>query len=230
MAFQLSSWQPDRGLQLAKSLRHLECDKDAENPTVMPLVMLQRFRWTFLIRHPQNSIPSLYRLSATASKREETGWRYFLSSEAGYYELRRVFDYLHGQGLFQGSPLETNRASLPQKAQPCIIDADDLLQQPEIVIKAYCGYIGIDYQPSMLQWDSKEDDDYAAQVFAAWTAFHRDAIESRGLMAKKKKSPRSKEEDFRAWLDEFGHEGATSIQTTIDKNLPHYLYLKQFAL
>jgi hypothetical protein len=56
-----------------------------------------------------------------------------------------------------------------------------------MVVKAYCGYIGLDYQPSMLQWDSKEDDDHAAQVFATWTAFHRDAIESRGLMAKKKK-------------------------------------------
>jgi hypothetical protein len=56
-----------------------------------------------------------------------------------------------------------------------------------MVIKAYCDYIGIDYQPSMLQWDSKEGDDHAAQVFATWTAFHRDAIESRGLMAKKKK-------------------------------------------
>lgn len=187
MAFQLSPWQPDQELQLAKSLRHLECDKDAGNPTVMPLAMLQGFRWTFLIRHPQNSIPSLYRLSATPSKREETGWRYFLSSEAGYCELRQVFDYLHGQGLFQGSPLETNRVSPPQKVQPCIIDAEDLLQQPEMVIKAYCDYIGIDYQPSMLQWDSKEDDDHAAQVFATWTAFHRDAIESRGLVAKEKK-------------------------------------------
>ncbi|KAI1299718.1 hypothetical protein F5Y03DRAFT_386204 [Xylaria venustula] len=231
MAFQLSHWQPDQTPQLAKSLAHLQCDRDAGNPTVLPFEILQRHRWALLIRNPQQSIPSLFRLSATPAKREATGWRYFLPSEAGYAELRRMFDYLLGHGLME-DPEGTNREQHQghEAMQPCVIDAEDFLQQPEKVIKAYCGYIGLDYQPSMLLWDSKEDDDQAAQVFATWTAFHRDAIESRGLQAKKAKARRSTEDDFRAWVEEFGQEGADTIQRVIEQNMPDYIYLKQFAM
>jgi hypothetical protein len=95
-----------------------------------------------------------------------------------------MFDYLLRQGVISSSH-DTDGEQQQQAVYPCLIDAEDLLQQPEKVVKAYCRYIGLDYRPTMLQWDSKEDDDHAAQVFATWTAFHRDAIESRGLKARK---------------------------------------------
>ncbi|KAM0812441.1 putative Sulfotransferase domain-containing protein [Seiridium cardinale] len=230
MAFQLSPWREREKLQIAKSLQHLQSDKDEGNPSVLPLAILQRFQWTFLIRHPQQSIPSLFRLSSTAAKREETGWQYFLPSESGYYELRRMYDHLSRQGVIPSLSPQSVDGEKQQGAHPCLIDAEDLLRQPEKVVKAYCGCIGLDYRPDMLQWDSNEDVDQAAQVFATWTAFHRDAIESRGLEARKPRPSRSKEEVFDSWVTEFGEEGATLIQKTIKENLPHYLYLKQFAI
>ncbi|KAK6064476.1 hypothetical protein SCUP234_13003 [Seiridium cupressi] len=210
MAFQLSPWREREKLQIAKSLQHLQSDKDEGNPS--------------------ESIPSLFRLSSTAAKREETGWQYFLPSEAGYYELRRMYDHLSRQGVIPSISPQSVDGERQQGAYPCLIDAEDLLRQPEKVVKAYCGCIGLDYRPGMLQWDSREDVDQATQVFATWTAFHRDAIESRGLKARKARPSRSKEEVFDSWVAEFGEQGAALIQKTIKENLPHYLYLKQFAI
>ncbi|KAK8013653.1 hypothetical protein PG991_009246 [Apiospora marii] len=206
MAFQLSHWQPGQLPQLAKPLAHLRCERDSENPTVLPFEVLRQFHWALLIRNPQQSIPSLYRLSSTPAKREATGWHYFLPSEAGYAELRRMFDYLLGQGLFPGGGGSKDTTNIDggerrwdyAMMQSCVMDAEDLLEHPERVIQTFCRYIGLDYQSSILQWDNKEDDDQAAQVFATWTAFHRDAIESRRLQARKPKTRRSKDEDFRA--------------------------------
>lgn len=185
MGFQISPWRERDRLQLAKSLQHLQSEKDAGNPSVLPFAILQRFQWTFLIRHPQHSIPSLFRLSSTPAKREATGWRYFLPSEAGYYELRCIYDYLMRQGVISNLGSANGNGAQQHEPRPCLIDADDLLQHPEKTVKAYCRHIGLDYQPTMLQWDSKEDVDQAAQVFATWTAFHQDAIDSQGLKAKK---------------------------------------------
>jgi hypothetical protein len=99
-----------------------------------------------------------------------------------------MFDYLLRQGVITSSQDPDGEQKQKQQQQvmhPCLIDAEDLLRQPERVVKAYCRCIGLDYRPTMLQWDSREDDDHAAQVFATWTGFHRDAIESRGLKARK---------------------------------------------
>lgn len=183
MAFQLSPWRKGKKPQIATSLQHLLSEEDAENPSVLPLAILRRFQWIFLLRHPQRSIPSLYRLSSTAARREETGWLYFLPSEAGYFELRQLFDYLLRQGVITSG--HSQKASGEQHQHICLIDAEDLLQQPENTVKACCQYIGLDYRSDMLRWDSKEDDDQAAQTLNNWAAFHADAIKSRGLNTKR---------------------------------------------
>lgn len=143
---------------------------EPDNPTALPIEVLEKFCWTFMIRKPQSSIPSLYRLSMPAS-REATGWHYFLPSEAGYRELRRLLDFLLSHKIID-----------PHNV--CLVDADDLLDQPAKYTEAYCKYIGIDYKPEMLRWDSEEDDAQASEVFGTWTAFHLDAIHSRGLNAR----------------------------------------------
>jgi len=66
-----------------------------------------------------------------------TGFYNFLPSEAGYDELRRVFDFL----------LETHQIEDKPAADAVgitVIDADDLLDNPEGIIKAYCQQVGID--------------------------------------------------------------------------------------
>lgn len=68
------------------------------NPTVLPLETLKKYHFTFLIRHPRRGIPSYYRCCIPPLD-EVTGFKNFMSNEAGYLELRVLFDYLKEQGL-----------------------------------------------------------------------------------------------------------------------------------
>jgi hypothetical protein len=168
-----------------------DANAEEDNPTVMPTEMLRGFHWTFLIRHPRRSIPSYFRCTIPPLS-ELTGFHEFMPSEAGYDELRRLFDYLLDQGIIgpakagDEAPLDEalNDTSSEQggaSADRCsitVIDADDLLNNPEAILKIYCKEVGIDYSPAMLQWGDEDNQQYAAKAFEKWYGFHHDAIES----------------------------------------------------
>lgn len=172
-------------------------ESEPNNPTVMPEAILKQFHFTFLIRHPRSSIPSYYRCTIPPLD-ELTGFYNFDPSEAGYDELRRVFDYLRSNGQIgprvAGHPelsddingqngstnghSDTNAGTT--KVDICVVDADDLLDNPTGIIEAYCNSVGIDYHESMLKWDT-EDQKHATDAFAKWKGFHEDAIHSSEL-------------------------------------------------
>ncbi|WFD02117.1 hypothetical protein MOBT1_000796 [Malassezia obtusa] len=64
--------------------------KPKENPTVLPTSLLQRFQHTFLIRTPEKSIPSYYK----CTQEKAAGFDYFDPSEAGYKELKLLYDWI----------------------------------------------------------------------------------------------------------------------------------------
>lgn len=151
------------------------------NPTVVPAEILKQFHFTFLIRHPRNSIPSYYRCTIPPLDKV-TGFYNFMPAEAGYDELRRVFDYLRAQKQvgpaiardYEG-PLSDGEVSIT------VVDADDLLDNPEGIIKAYCKEVSLEYDPGMLDWDTEIDHKQAKDAFEKWRGFHNDAIESTSL-------------------------------------------------
>ncbi|KAK5276773.1 hypothetical protein LTR16_010711, partial [Cryomyces antarcticus] len=167
------------------------------NPTVVPEAILEQFHFTFLIRHPRSSIPSYYRCTIPPLD-EVTGFYDFMPSEAGYDELRRVFDYLKsveqvgpaiaGQDSTNGTNSTnghtsngTNGVGKKGKVDICVVDADDLLDNPSGIIEAYCKSVGIEYSPEMLKWDNEEDHRCAKEAFEKWKGFHEDAIHSSEL-------------------------------------------------
>lgn len=166
------------------------------NPTVIPRGMLEKFHFTFLIRDPHFSIPSYYRCTIPPLDKL-TGWDQFYPSETGYEEVRRVFDYLITAGMigpsFAGSSrngeveavdgIDRPRSS-SDKSDICVVDADDLLDNPEEIIKAYCQAVDLDFSPDMLRWDSDENLNRACAAFEKWKGFHEDAIHSTELRAR----------------------------------------------
>lgn len=157
---------------------------EPNNPTVIPKEILEKFHFTFLIRHPRSSIPSYYRCTIPPLV-ERTGFPYFMPEEAGYNELRRVFDYLKDSGLIGPKVCGQDNSKIGQEQsggiEICVIDADDMLDNPEGVLKKYCESIGVDYHPDMLQWDSEEAHLFAKEQFEKWRGFHDDAINSTDL-------------------------------------------------
>ena len=142
--------------------------------------MLKQFHFTFLIRHPRHSIPSYYRCTIPPLD-DVTGFYDFMYSEAGYDELRRVFDFLRNQNQV-GPALAGKHGELKDgEVSITVVDADDLLDNPSGIIEAYCNEVGIEYNPEMLNWDKEEDHKVAKDAFEKWPGFHNDAINSTSL-------------------------------------------------
>lgn len=165
-------------------------DPELQNPTVVPSEILGQFHFTFLIRHPRYSIPSYYRCTVPPLD-EVTGFYHFMPSEAGYDELRRVFDYLRLVGQVgpkiacQSIHVNESTNSNACKVDICVVDADDLLDDPAGIVAAYCKSVGIGYHEQMLNWDSEEDQKQAKDAFEKWTGFHEDAMNSCDLKPRK---------------------------------------------
>ena len=183
------------GIKSAPDSYHTQAEPN--NPSVVPEAMLKQFHWTFLIRHPRSSVPSYYRCTIPPLDKV-TGFYNFDPSEAGYDELRRMFDYLRSTGHVGPNILghESNAFEMNGYAQSnghsqingntdkvdiCVIDADDLLDNPSSIIEAYCKSVGLRYDPKMLIWDSEENNEHAKEAFAKWKGFHEDAIGSSSL-------------------------------------------------
>lgn len=163
------------------------------NPTVVPRDLLANFHFAFLIRHPRSSIPSYFRCTVPPLDKV-TGFYKFRPDEAGYNELRQLFDYLRGEGLI-GPRLAGKHAAANGSAngsanggangsanhsgiEITLVDADDLLDNPSGMIEAFCKSTGVKYEPEMLKWDAEEHQEYAKAVFEKWKGFHDDAIDS----------------------------------------------------
>ncbi|KAH6681979.1 P-loop containing nucleoside triphosphate hydrolase protein [Halenospora varia] len=217
------------------------------NPTVVPAEILKQFHFTFLIRHPRHSIPSYYRCTIPPLDKV-TGFYNFMPAEAGYDELRRVFDFLRNEKQV-GPALAGEHGQLPAgEVSITVIDADDLLDDPEGIISAYCKEVGIEYDPQMLIWDTEEDHARAREAFEKWRGFHDDAINSTSLkprahrilrrfgwiitdlcLAKKKKAKAIENED-QEWIEKYGKEAQKVIRECVNANISDYEYLKSFAI
>ncbi|QKX61927.1 uncharacterized protein TRUGW13939_09083 [Talaromyces rugulosus] len=224
-------------------------DTEAEpgNPTVVPTELLSKFHFTFLIRDPHYSIPSYYRCTIPPLD-EVTGFYNFSPSEAGYDEVRRVFDYLRqvnivgprmaaaggsANGISHSAASNGVNGHHSKKGgiEICVVDADEMLDNPAEMIEGYCKSVGIPYDPELLTWDTKEDHEFARAAFEKWKGFHNDAIESKGLEARCHPKEFKSEEEFDAeWRQKYGEKGAKIIRETVDRNMADYHYLKQFAL
>lgn len=183
-----------------KSIRPFPFGTRAEpgNPTVIPGALLKKFHYTFLIRDPHYSIPSYYRCTIPPLDKI-TGFFQFYPSEAGYDEVRRVFDYLVTTGTvgptFAGKADDGEVTSVPTNITNgsngvkqgasipdiCVVDADDLLDNPYEMVEAYCNTVGLDYSPQMLHWEDEENQKKAKEAFEKWRGFHEDAIDSTEL-------------------------------------------------
>ena len=152
------------------------------NPTVLPDEVLQQFSFVFLIRNPFSSVPSYYRCTIPPLV-QMTGFCNFMPSEAGYRELRLLFDYLRSTGAI--GPGIAGQSHSPSKEKSkmdiCVIDADDLLDNPGGVVEAFCKAVGLKYDPKMLKWDTPAAQAKARAAFAKWQGFHEDALSTTEL-------------------------------------------------
>ena len=103
-------------------------------------LMLAQAIHTYLIRTPERSVPSYYRLDPDVTREE-------LGLEAVYRHYQIVADYLG--------------------TAPLLIDAEDLTRDPVGTLRAYCQALGLEFLEHSLHWDNSAVPDEWMHV-AGW--------------------------------------------------------------
>lgn len=147
------------------------------NPTVLPTALLRRFKHTFLIRKPEDSVPSYYKCASEKAM----GFEFFDPAEVGYVELKILYDWLSNpQSSFHTDPDDERYAAWPIQpiqSRPPVVDADMLLDHPGYVVSEYCEAIGVPFDAQMLSWNPG-----AVDIWAKWGSYHAAAQESSGFV------------------------------------------------
>lgn len=110
---------------------------------------LRRLTNTFLIRDPAKAIASYYAMNPQVTV-EEIGLR----------QLSEIHDCV--------AALDEN---------PVIVDADDLEDDPDGTINAYCQALGLKFIPEAMTWESEQK-----QEWEIWKDWHQDAAKSTGIV------------------------------------------------
>jgi hypothetical protein len=138
---------------MALYIMRRDAQQQIENPTMLDLEFLKRCKHTFLVRNPEKSMPSLYRCYKDIEY--DTS---FNAQEAGFVELRILYNFI--TKLNNGSP-------------PPLIDADDLVEDPNTMMTKYCAQVGIPFKSEMMEWKAEK-----VETFEKWREYHMDAEHS----------------------------------------------------
>ncbi len=116
------------------------------------------FKHTFLIRKPPKSVPSRWkaclRCGSDSFKRN--------NPDFGYSELFELFEFIRSTGR-----------------DVTVIDADDLLKNPEYIMEQYCHQTGLPYDRKMLTWTPGEVKDWTVSKY--YKEWHWNAMYSSGF-------------------------------------------------
>ncbi|MEM7068054.1 MAG: sulfotransferase family protein [Pseudomonadota bacterium] len=148
---------------------------------------LANFNHSFLIRDPAKTISSMY-----------NKWPDFHEKEAGFAEQRELFDRLcdiHGEA-------------------PSVLDSDDLLEDPHVMVEKWCGAVSIPFISEALSWEPGARDE------VSWWdggSFHANLRNSDGLKPQKRKYVE---------IDSLPDR----VKEIYERVLPHYEHLKAHSL
>jgi hypothetical protein len=137
---------------------------------------LQRLSNTFLIRDPAKTIASYYAMNPGVT-----------ASEIGLKQLSGIYEQLLSLGR-----------------EAIVIDADDLEDDPEGTLNAYCLALGVPFIADALTWDAGHRAEWEI-----WKDWHRDAAQSTGI--------RKNMETFEVTIDNSDH-----LRDLYEHQLPFY--------
>lgn len=163
--------------------------KDMCSHCYQPLVndreFLDTLTNTFLIRDPAKAIASYYAMNSAVTL-----------EEIGYYQLYSVF----------------RKVAELTGTTPIVVDADDLEENPDGIMRAYCDALGIDFIPEAMSWEESHQ-----EKWNIWKKWHVDAARSTGITKNM--------ETFAVTIDD-----SDLLKKMYDDQLPYYLHLYQDRL
>ncbi|RIA87223.1 hypothetical protein C1645_828104 [Glomus cerebriforme] len=174
--------------------------------------VLLKFKHTFLIRNPEKSVKSYYKAANATYKAwndvnipNSERMELFSADAIGLKESRALYDLIKD---ITGEEI-------------ALVDADDLVREPEKVLKKYCEMVGAEFKKEMLAWKAEKvkcwdvkipDMCHVPDLYSIW---HGNAAKSTGF------NLINKEKDI---------EYPQYIYDIIADNTPHYEYLLQYKI
>ena len=116
---------------------------------------------SFLLRNPERSLESLY---YGCFRPGATGQEYASPEHAGFRELSNLFTLV--------------RENI--EPSPVVVDADDLLDDPEGIMRSYCSAMGLKFKEGMTKWSPGPVADFEC----LWTGWHDNVFNSSGITRK----------------------------------------------
>ena len=151
-------------------------------------------RHTFLIRHPAPAMASMLRACDDPGS---TGYSYFNETEMGFGELAAMFEHVTHH-LHQ---------------EPLVIEHDDLVEQPEAVLREFMGKLGLDFDERMLTWTTP-----LPQHPEIWAGFFEHANTSTGFKTSGRRA------------DHSATKSPPKIADAVERAMPAYNLLKAHRL
>jgi len=168
-----------------------------DNKALRELVKDNKVQIIFLIRKPEQAVLSHYKLRSTSPWKTE-----FNTTE---YEV----NYAHMLKLFRELKTITNKT-------PILIDADDLLNNPKLVLNKLCSMLGLSFKDKDLQWQSGESSLWANDV----DTWQYNVTNSTGFKSKPKSHS----------LNDIPLAQRTKLQKLIEHNNRVYIELAKYKI
>ena len=163
----------------------------------------KNFKHTFLIRNPNKAVLSSYKGVASPKL---TTWDFFDPVEGGFKPMFEFFQFVR-------SHLDPS---------PVVVDADDLLDNPEGIMQSYCEALGLEYQENMTKWNPGPVPSWENCPCMCW-GWHDVVLKSSGIGITRK----NKSEDEVAFDMEYI---PVEVVDTIEMSMPHFEALYSFRI
>ncbi|KAL8564596.1 hypothetical protein ACOMHN_032152 [Nucella lapillus] len=152
---------------------------------------------TFITRHPRSTVASYFKVI----DKQMSGWGSFDPSELGFKEQLDMMRLLQENG-----------------EKVVVLDADDLMDNPEGVLRAYCQEVGLEFQDSMINWQPLSEKDFQDIFCPVWEEEWFLHLKTASKLNRRPKSPNSHSASYA----KYDQETQDLIGKTVEENLKYF--------
>jgi hypothetical protein len=193
------------------------------NETVLPDEFLMTWLPTFLIRHPALSFPSLYRAFTDIVFPDKDQRKDEQMEVVMTFRWTRTLYEWYAQQLSKSS-LESGSGS--DITWPLVLEADDVINQPEVVIK-FSELVGLDPTKLKFSWDPATEEEVAKLPGKTHAArMLSTLLASNGVLKSKTSANIDVDTEAKKWRDEFGDGEGKRMEKWVRAAMPDYEFLK----
>jgi len=195
-----------------------EQTRSALNETVLPDEFLKSWLPTFLIRHPALVFPSSYRTCVDLNGAEAARTESAHALEMTMHWSRTLFDWYALQIKTSASDSD------PEVTWPIILDADDIMMEPEVVIR-YSETVGLDPTRLKFSWVPASEEELG-KMHGTERRMRSTMSASTGIVDGKTSIDLDVNVEAKKWRLEFGEDEGQKIEKWVRAAMPDYEYMR----